>query len=84
MYKLVLLHIKHSQSKFPKFLILVLNSNINLLDLTSLGRLLQREAVSVIENFAKFTGKKPAVDPLFFDVFDTETAVFIGLFRLVN
>ena len=38
----------------------------------------------VIENFAKFTGKKPAVDPLFFDVFDTETAVFIGLFRLVN
>ena len=38
-YKLVLLHITHPQSIFPKFLILVLNSDTGLLDLISLGRL---------------------------------------------
>ena len=40
-YKLVELHITHPQSIFPKFLILVLNSDNDLLDLMSLGRLFQ-------------------------------------------
>ena len=38
-YKLVKQHITHLQSIFPKFLILVLNSYNDLLDLISLGRL---------------------------------------------
>ena len=38
-YKLVKQHIAHLQSIFPKFLILVLNSYNDLLDLISLGRL---------------------------------------------
>ena len=37
--KLVYLQIKHPQSIFPKFLILVLNSKTELLDLTLAGRL---------------------------------------------
>ena len=37
--KLIYLQIKHSQSIFPRFLILVLNSKIELLDLTLAGRL---------------------------------------------
>ena len=37
--KLVYLQIKHQQSIFPRFLILVLNSKIELLDLTLVGRL---------------------------------------------
>ena len=38
-FKLVYLQIKHPQSIFPRFLILVLNSKIELLDLTLAGRL---------------------------------------------
>ena len=40
-YKLVQLHITNPQSIFPNFLILVLNSDTNLLDLISLGRIFQ-------------------------------------------
>ena len=46
-YKLIYLHITHSQSIFPKFLILVLNSDTDLLDLISLGRLLGRSLQSI-------------------------------------
>ena len=37
--KLIYLQIKHSQSIFPRFLILVLNSKTELLDVTLAGRL---------------------------------------------
>ena len=37
--KLFYLQIKHPQSRFPRFLILVLNSKTELLDLISAGRL---------------------------------------------
>ena len=37
--KLVYLQVKHPQSIFPRFLILVLNSKTELLDLTLAGRL---------------------------------------------
>ena len=37
--KLIYMQIKHPQSVFPRFLILVLNSKTELLDLTLAGRL---------------------------------------------
>ena len=37
--KLIYMQIKHPQSVFPRFLILVLNSKTELLDLTLVGRL---------------------------------------------